>query len=1022
MMAGGVVFTCAACAPDVPEDAGPPPSIVVAFDPSIMPPVAPTPNDLTPRDPVSGKLQIPSAVTDTPTQTEFNADYLGSLTAFPFESTAQALVTGALDPSTVSGQSVVVIDVTELDALPASSGPATAIVGNLKPTFDPAANALVVGPPSGGWTRAHQYAVVLVTPSIAHPAGLRGASGERVIGSPAWALVSSPSPLVVCPNGDLTSPQCVLAVDVIPSAETDPTQRLADQTAKAILLEQVRLGLQPLLEKAERLLGLSDASSIPMAWSFTIIDAGEMTFDPSNGIIPFPNDLLRPNGMVSLPSPITGQPLSPLDCASPSDPSTALTCGLNTLDGFSTIAAPVSENGLSTGAAQQAQLSAASLTPTGLGLLSLASTAPVSTTPLYAPCLNCLSSPTASGAQQTSPQQLQWQLIAPLDEDTTYVAYVTTAVLDDQGKNVAANPLFALLRLTHPLYLDGKSQVNVLTDSQAAALEPERALLSPAFDTLDKMNGIARQDVALAWTFTTQSESTSLDALYAYVSTQAFKAALPLLPPGIVVFADWTAQYTAAAAASVPSIPIANIGKFYIGIYETPLALTGQGGTLDLVHPVAEPVTFGLAVPNGTMPAAGYPVTVFGHGITRDHNDFLAIANELAAQGQATLATDAPLHGERSSCTGYGAYATTAYASAHPSAPISLTDDSACADPATMMCDEDSLIGRCVARDPSKRIACPMPTQFADATGALGCASVHMGACEADGKCEGGDFARDAGGRPLISGWNMFSLTNFFTTRDNLREQVVDLAQLVQALRATVPTSLANRISSAGGMGAATLDLTKINYVGQSLGGILGTLFNAVSPDTTHVVLNVAGGDLPALFLDAPSFAAQRAPLLDELSQQTPPVVPGTPAFDQFLATAQWVLDPADPANMVWRLTHPVAASGTMASASANRETFIQFIEGDETVPNVSNLALVAAAVRPGSSAMVSAFVPPSYGCSLPLSCYEFTETLDGYTSASAPLADRDGFLLVPPSAQSAALTVTAQNQVATFVSGGTLQ
>jgi hypothetical protein len=339
-----------------------------------------------------------------------------------------------------------------------------------------------------------------------------------------------------------------------------------------------------------------------------------------------------------------------------------------------------------------------------------------------------------------------------------------------------------------------------------------------------------------------------------------------------------------------------------------------------------------------------------------------------------------------------------------------------------MMCNEDSLIGRCVARDPSMRIACPMPTQFADATGALGCSSVHMGACEADGKCEGGDFARDAAGRPLISGWNMFSLTNFFATRDNFREQVVDLTQLVKALRATVPTSLANRISSAGGMGAGPLDLTKVNYVGQSLGGILGTLFNAVSPDTTHVVLNVAGGDLPTLFLDAPSFAAQRALLLDDLSKQTPPVVPGTAAFDQFLATAQWVLDPADPANMVWRLTHPVVASGTIASPSANRETFIQFIEGDETVPNISNLALVTAAVRPSSSAMTSAFLPPSYGCAEPLSCYEFTEMLDGFTSASAPPTSRHGFLLDPPSEQSAALTVTAQKQVATFVSGGTLQ
>lgn len=1018
---GATALTCGACTPSVPQDPGPAPSIVVSFDPAGMLPVGPTPNDLTPRDPVSGKLQIPSAPGDTVTETEFNAVYLGSLTAFPFETTAQALVTGALDSSTVGSENVVVIDVTELDALPSSASPASAIVGNLLPIFDPVANAIVVGAPSGGWMRAHQYEVVLITPSAAHPAGLVGAAGERVIGSTAWALVSSPSPLVVCPNGDLASPQCVLAVDVIPSAETDPGQRLADQTAKALLLEQVRLETMPLLERAERLIGLADATSIPMAWSFTIIDAGEMTFDPSSGVIPFPNDLLRSGGMVSLPNPVSGQPLSASDCASPSDPNTALACGLNTLDGFSTIAAPISENGLSTGAAQQATLAPSSLTGTSVGLLSLASTAPVSTLPLYNPCFNCLSSATAAGTPQIAPQQLQWQLIAPLDEKTTYVAYVTTDVLDDQGKNVVANPLFALLRLTHPLYLNGKSQVSFITDAQAAALEPERALLSPVFDTLNTMNGVARQNVALAWTFTTQSESASLDILRSYVTAQTFKAALPTLPAGIVVFADWTAQYIAAASASMPNVATSNIGKFYVGIYETPFALTGSGGAFDLAHPVAEPVTFGLAVPNGVMPASGFPVTVFGHGITRDRNDFLAIANALAGQGQATLASDAPFHGERSSCTGYGAYATALYASDHPGAPNVFTDDSACADPATMVCNEGSPIGRCVASDPSKRIACPMPSQFADATGALGCASVQMGTCEADGKCEGGDFARDAGGRPLISGWNLLNLTNFFATRDNFREQVIDLSQLVQVLRATVPTSLANRISSAGGMGAATLDLSKINYAGQNLGGILGTLFNAVSPDTTRVLLNVAGGDLPTLLLDAPSFAAQRALLLNGLSTQAPPIVQGTPAFDQFVATAQWVLDPADPANMVWRLTHPIAAPGSMASSNPNRATFIQFIQGDEAVPNISNLALLTAAVRPSSTTSGS-FIPPGYGCAQPLSCYEFTEVLDGFTSTTAPLASRDGFLLIPPSAQTTALTATAQEQVSTFVSGGTLQ
>jgi hypothetical protein len=1011
-------FALGACRPDIPQNPGPPPAVVAQFDPSAMQPVAPTPNDLTPRDPVSRKLQIPGSASDTPAQTEFNTDYLGSLTAFPFESVAQVLFTGPLDVSTVTPESVVVLDLTVLAASPTTPG--TAVVTGLAPAFDPVANAVVVNPPSGGWTRAHQYAVVLVTPSASHPAGLEGVAGTPVIGSPTWALVSSPTPLVVCPNGDLTSPQCTLAVDVIPSTQTDPAMRLADQLAKAVLLEQLRLTLQPLLATAEGLIGLPDAGSIPLAWTFTILDAGEMTFDPAHGVIPFPNDFLRANGTVALPSPLTGQPLTPAECALPQDPSTALYCGLNTLDGFSTIAPPISENGFATGAAEQANLFASSLTPTSVGLLPLASKAVVSTTPLYAPCLNCQSSSTATGTAQTLPQQLQWQLVAPLDEATTYAAYVTTDVLDDHGKNVAADPEFALLRLANPLVVNGKSQVNVLTDAQAAALEPERLALKPALDALSTA-GVARRNIALAWAFTTQSESSDLDKLYAYASTQQFKAALPTLVPQIVVFADWTSQYMAAAAASMPPIPTASIGKFYLGIYETPFALTAPGGTFDLAHPVAEPVTFGLAVPSGTPPAAGYPVTLFGHGITRDRNDFLAIANALAAQGQATLATDAPFHGERSSCTGSAAFLTAAYAAAHPTAPMALTDDAACADPVTMKCDEDSLVGRCVARDPLTRVSCPMPPQLADATGTLGCYVAHLGACEADGKCEGGDFARDPTGRPLISGWNMFSLSNFFATRDNFREQVIDLAQLLQALRSTVPTSFANRIASAGGMGAATPDLTQINYVGQSLGGILGTLFNAVSPDTRSVVLNVAGGDLPTLFLDSPSFAAQRAALVGTLAAQTPPVVPGTPAFDQFLSTAQWVLDPADPANMVWRVVPPMGGSGS-ATTNPNRKAFIQFIQDDQTVPNVSNIALVAAAVRPSSASMMSAFAAPSYGCKPPLYCYEFTDTGDGFDAVSAPLANRHGFLLSPPSAQSVALTIKAQKQVAMFVSGGSFQ
>jgi len=243
----------------------------------------------------------------------------------------------------------------------------------------------------------------------------------------------------------------------------------------------------------------------------------------------------------------------------------------------------------------------------------------------------------------------------------------------------------------------------------------------------------------------------------------------------------------------------------------------------------------------------------------------------------------------------------------------------------------------------------------------------------------------------------MFSLTNFFATRDNFRQQVIDLGQLVRVIKSAGPTGL-------GGQAAVALNSAKLGYVGQSMGGILGTLFNAVSPDITNVVLNVPGGALPQIILTAPSFVDQKAALLAVLAAQK--ILPGTPQFDQFIGIVQWILDPADPANMGYRLTHGAATK----TPSNNRKAFIQFIEGDQTVPNVSNLALVQGANRTFSA------TPPSFGCVAPLSCYEFTEAGDGFTAATLPLASRHGFLLAPTPA-----TAKAQTQAAVFLATGAL-
>jgi hypothetical protein len=975
-----ILVLLGACAPDITQDAAPPETIIVNFDLSADPKVVPLPNDLALLDPAHpGTIFVPPSATDSPAQKEFNEQYLGKLNGFPYESTASVTVSAELKPESVSAKSVLAFDVTD---------PKAPLAVAIAPTY--ANKKITIPPPAGNWLRAHKYAIA----TLGGPNGLRGAQDQNVVGSQTWALVSSRNPLVTCT--DLKAPDCAPAVDIIPSTKTDPAERLKEETASAIQLEQLRLGYKPILDRLAQAPIDADRSIVPIVWTFTIVDAGEMTFDPANKVIPFPNDLVRtgPKGTVQLPHPKTGAPLMAADCNT-TDSSILLICGLNTLDGFSTLAPLISENSDKAGALDQGLIDAKSLTQASVGLVKLKSDAPteIQTTPKWTPCLNCQSSAKADGTPSTSPQQLQWKLDAPLDEKTTYFGYVSGAVKDSAGKGVIANPVFALVRSSAPL-LDaaGKSTVSLISDDQAKQLEPVRAAFAPAFDGLAKA-GIQRADLALAFPFTTQSESTILDTLYG-VPKQAAALGLPDVP------------VVTAKGAIPPGVPATDIDAVYGGIWLTPVAVTGPGGTLnpDPTKIKILPVKFAITVPTDTVahpkPAGGWPVTIFGHGITRSRTDFLALANSLAAAGQVVISTDTIYHGDRTSCTGSKA-----------SIPGATDDAAACADPINMQCD-GGFQGLCVLKAAASRMTC-QTNVTTDPSGDFFCLGNGQGRCAADNKCQGAgaDFLRDAGGRPQISGWNMFSLTNFFATRDNFRQQVIDLSQLVNIVKSTKATNLVAQINGVSGGPAMTFDTTKIGYVGQSLGGILGTLFNSVSPDTTNVVLNVPGGALVSIILNAPSFAPAKKALLDTLAGNG--LLPGSPGFDQFLGIAQWVLDEADPANMGYRLTHPVKLASGVTAPNVNRKAFIQFIQGDETVPNVSNLALVVGANRD--------FVPtpPSFGCKAPLFCYEFTEAGDGFDTTSAPTNKRHGFLLAPPSGTGGAITAKAQGQAAKFLATG---
>lgn len=75
----------------------------------------------------------------------------------------------------------------------------------------------------------------------------------------------------------------------------------------------------------------------------------------------------------------------------------------------------------------------------------------------------------------------------------------------------------------------------------------------------------------------------------------------------------------------------------------------GPGGVPKLFTPrdAPLPIPITIVLPKGPVPAAGFPVVVFGHGLGGSRHDVLAIAEPLAAQGYAIVAIDMWGHGSR---------------------------------------------------------------------------------------------------------------------------------------------------------------------------------------------------------------------------------------------------------------------------------------------------------------------------------------------------------------------------------------
>jgi hypothetical protein len=177
---------------------------------------------------------------------------------------------------------------------------------------------------------------------------------------------------------------------------------------------------------------------------------------------------------------------------------------------------------------------------------------------------------------------------------------------------------------------------------------------------------------------------------------------------------------------------------------------------------------------------------------------------------------------------------------------------------------------------------------------------------------------------------DFFDFAHPFATRDNFRQSVADMLQVIEMVRhADVPPF-------------DQVDKSHLRYFGISLGGIMGTVFMAHAAEVPVGMLSVPGGGLADII---------RSQVIGDLLQPRLAEATGVPRDDpffpvllhQFINISQWALDPADPVNAAPFLIDPTRRlPGVPAKRILVHEGIVDTIVPNETTENLARAAGLA--------------------------------------------------------------------------------
>jgi pimeloyl-ACP methyl ester carboxylesterase len=256
--------------------------------------------------------------------------------------------------------------------------------------------------------------------------------------------------------------------------------------------------------------------------------------------------------------------------------------------------------------------------------------------------------------------------LKPLKQLTSYMAVVTNQPTDANGNNSTPDSQYFLAQRTSPLCVNGVSTDPLVPNATACALEPLRQLTN-AQEAAAASAGVDRSKIVVSFVATTQSVSPVLQATQQQnqpspvtVVNSGQTTALAGLPPVADVYIGVISlpYYLTAPGGSNPaSVVLTSFWKAAPGAYVPPFNQAGldpNSTNITFANPFpvrtsTQTVPLLLTIPNAasgrTRPAAGWPVVMFNHGITRNRTDAIGIAAAFGAQGFAVIAIDQPLHG-----------------------------------------------------------------------------------------------------------------------------------------------------------------------------------------------------------------------------------------------------------------------------------------------------------------------------------------------------------------------------------------